>query len=122
MRKGARVRIFSLKRAALSFLVGFLVPFAYVLTLFLVSYYIKDIPLKTLEVPIAWPTLLWDFFINEPREDVNFAAGLLFMTICNVALYGTITYVVVLTFSMLRREPVVFEPPPAPEHFHSGPP
>ena len=50
---------------------------------------------------------------REPTED-DIVFGLLFMAVCNIALYGTVSYLVLSTLSLLRNRPVTNDPPPPP--------
>lgn len=115
------MRSFSFKRIVLSVFVGFMLQVNYLLLLFLFFEYTGKNPSEIFVIPVAWPRVLWDFLVDQPRSDANRNAGLLFITICNTAVYGAISYVALLAISRLKRKPMVLEPPPMPEQFDSHP-
>ncbi len=65
----------------------------------------------------AWPRVLWDGLVDEPRSDANRDLGLLFIAICNTLVYGAIIYVVLTAVSVIKPKTVVIEPPPTPQQF-----
>jgi hypothetical protein len=92
----------------------------YLLALFLFFKYTGKTPSQIFVMPVAWPRVLWDLLVDQPRSDANRAAGLLFITVCDTAVYGAISYVALLAISKLTRKPAVLEPPPKPEQFDSS--
>ena len=116
MGKGTRVRIFSLKRIGLSFVLGFLLPLGYAFILSEASDYLGKIPSDFMVMPFGWPRPLWIFLMGRQPSEADLTTGLTFMALCNVLLYGTITYSILLAVSAARRRPAVYDPPPPPEH------
>ena len=112
------VHIFSLKRLGLSSVLGFLLPLGYAFTLSIVSDYTGKTAPDFLVLPFGWPRPLWIFLMGRQPLETDVATGLLFMAVCNIALYGFVIYTALLMISILRRKRVDSEPPPPPEHFH----
>ena len=120
MRRGTAVRIFSLKRMILSIVLGFMLPVSYLLTLFLIFYFTGKRQSEILVIPVAWPRVLWDALVDQPRSDANLASGLLFIAVCDTAVYGALSYIILLTTSVLTPKPVVLESPPTPAQCDPG--
>ncbi|MEP6568848.1 MAG: hypothetical protein ABJC10_03665 [Acidobacteriota bacterium] len=119
MKKNARVRFFSIKRLALSIVLGFLLPLGYAVMLSVTADVTGRIPMDFTVMPIGWPRPLWILLIGRQPSDRDLVAGIAFMTVANIALYGTMVYSALLALALVRRQSLVLEPPPAPERFHS---
>lgn len=118
MGKGTRVRIFSLKRIILSFVLGFLLPLGYAFVLSEAFDHMGKIPPDFMVMPFGWPRPLWIFLMGRQPSEADLTTGLIFMALCNVLLYGMITYSILLAVSAARRSATVYDPPPPPEHVH----
>jgi hypothetical protein len=118
MRKRTQVHIFSLKRIVLSFVLGFLLPLGYAFILSETFDYIGKIPPDFLVMPFGWPRPLWIFLMGRQPSEADLLSGLIFVALCNVLLYGAITYSILLAISAARHRPTVYDPPPPPEHLH----
>jgi len=121
MAKSARTRIFSVKRLFLSIVLGFLLPLSYAFLLSEVSDRTGKTAPEFLVTLFMWPRPLWIFLIQQQPSDENLVVGIVFLAICNIALYGTIIYTVLLALSLVRRKQAIPEPPPTPEPFHPDP-
>lgn len=119
MKRGARLRIFSLKRLVLSIVLGFLLPLSYAVILSLASDLTGRVAPEFLVTPFGWPRRLWIFLLGRHPSDYDVVGGLVFMALSNIALYGAAAYAVLLAVSVIRRKRVVLNPPPTPEHFNS---
>lgn len=114
MSKSSRTRIFSVRRILLSFVLGFLVPLSYAFSLSLVSDYTgKSVP-DSMVHPFGWPRPLWIFLMGRQPTESDITHGIVFMALCNIALYGTLIYVVLFAFQLLRHKPVDAGLPPTP--------
>jgi hypothetical protein len=116
-----KVRIFSVRRLALSVVLGFLLPLGYSFLLSEASDYIGKAAPEFLVMPFGWPRPLWIFLMGRQPTENDIIGGIIFLAVCNTLLYGVIVYVALLMFSVARRKRVGYESPPPPEHFHSGP-
>lgn len=106
--------IFSWKRLVISLVLGFLLPLSYAVLLSQVFDYTGTSTPQFLVMPFGWPRPLWIFLMGrQPTED-DLLMGVLFVAVCNIALYGTVVYVSLFTLSLLRRKQTVDEPPPPP--------
>lgn len=112
------VRIFSLKRLLLSSLLGLLVPLAYAFALSeLIDYTGRQAP-EFMVLPFGWPRPLWVFLMGRQPSEDDIVGGLVFMAISNILLWGLISYIALLSFSLLRKKRVVYESPPQPDQFN----
>lgn len=111
-----KLRVFSWKRLVLSLVLGFLLPLSYAVLLSKVFDYTGQSTPQFLAMPFGWPRPLWIFLMGrQPREE-DLLPGLLFMAICNIALYGTLVYLTLFGLSLLRKNRTEHEPvPPPPE-------
>jgi hypothetical protein len=121
MWRGKPIRFVSLKRALLSIVVGFMCPVGFVLTLAFISYFTRRKPSQNFAMLVAWPRLLWDLLVDQPRSEAHRPYGLLFIVACDTVVYGAITYVILTAVSVVKPKVVVLESPPTPEEFHSEP-
>jgi hypothetical protein len=121
MREGKRIGIFNPKRVILSIFVGFMCPACFLLTLFVIFSFTGKSPTQNVMLLVAWPRVLWDGLVDQPRSDANRAMGVLFIAICDTLVYGTITYAILTAVSVVRPKTVALEPPPTPQEFPSGP-
>ena len=122
MSQGKRIDIFSPKRVILSIFVGFMCPMVFLLTLFVIFSSIGKRPSQNVMLLVTWPKVVWDVLVDQPRSGANVAGGLLVMGICDTAVYGAITYVILTAVSVVRPNTAALEPPPTPQEFHPGPP
>ena len=101
----------------ISLVLGFLLPLSYAFLLSQVFDHLGKITPQFLVMPFGWPRPLWIFLMGrQPRED-DLAVGLLFMAVCNIALYGILVYISLFSLSLLRRKQTEDEPvPPPPKH------
>lgn len=120
MKKGTRVRIFSLKRLLLSVVLGFLLPLSYAIILSEASDRTGKTAPEFMRAPFGWPRPLWIFLMGRQPSEGDLITGVIFLALCNIALYGAITYAVLLALSMVRRKRAVNDPPPPPEHSPTG--
>ncbi len=121
MKKGARVGIFSVKRILLSIVLGFLLPLSYAIMLSEASDLTGKTAPEFLVTPFGWPRPLWIFLMGRQPSESDLTGGIIFLALCNIALYGAMTYLVLLAISMVRLKRAGVEPPPTPEPLHSGP-
>lgn len=110
----SKVRIFSWKRLVLSLVLGFLLPLSYAVLLSQVFDYTGKLTPEFLVTPFGWPRPLWIFLMGRQPTENDLLIGLLFIAVCNIALYGTIVYISLFGLSLLRRKQTVDEPPPPP--------
>jgi hypothetical protein len=52
--------------------------------------------------------------MGRQPEEADVLPGLLFMALCNIALYGVIVYAVLSMLSLFRRKQLDYEPLPPP--------
>ena len=107
MKRAAKpFRVFSLVRFFSAIVLGFLLPLSYMVFLSVFYDYMGTSTPQFLVWPFGWPRPLWIMAMGrEPTED-DIVFGLLFMAVCNIALYGTVSYLVLSTLSLLRNRPV----------------
>jgi hypothetical protein len=116
-----RFRVFSLKRLLLSVVLGFLIPFSYVLTLFKLRRLRRSI-FEVVITPIRWPFSLMMYFLGRQPTKQELPAAFVFLMVCNVALYGSLIYLVLLAVAAVRRKrATVPSPPPLPDPLESVP-
>ena len=116
--RAGRVRIFSVKRAALSCVLGFLIPLGYAFVLSEAYDYARKPTPQFLVWPFGWPRPLWLLLLGRQPRYEDIVGGLIFFAVCNILLYGTFVYAVLTLYPAMRRRPAAFEPPPPPEHIH----
>jgi hypothetical protein len=109
------VRIFSIKRLGLSAALGFLLPLSYAFTLSEVSDYTGKAAPNFALMLFGWPRPIWIFLLGRQPEESDILTGLLFLAICNIMLYGALSYTALSMVSLFRKKQVDFEPPPPPE-------
>jgi hypothetical protein len=104
-----------MKRFLLSLLGGFVIPLLYTVITGPLSVYIKSERINhLLWIPVGWPQLLYYHLFpvsyNSPLlpDDAVFAIQI----VCDVALYGGLTYLFLLMRSLKR--PKAYDEPPAP--------
>jgi hypothetical protein len=114
-RKRSRLRIFSIKRILLSIVLGFLVPFSYALGLSLFGDYTGTVVPQSLVYPFGWPRPLWIFLMGRQPLESDIIGGIVFLTICNIALYGTLSYLALSGLQLLRHKPADPDLPPSPQ-------
>lgn len=99
-----------IKRLLVSLIGGILLPFSYFL---LVVPLIELFRSKTigalLLMPLVWPSVLYIFLFGATK---NQAINVLFTIICDVILYGLVTYGVLLALHKERERPEAPPPPP----------
>jgi hypothetical protein len=104
-----------MKRLLLSVLCGFVVPFVYAAVAAPLSFYIESERLKyLLWVPVGWPRILQLRLFNSPRIlFIGGTASAVIQIVCDVALYASLTYIL-LTLRSHRKRKTYTEPPPPP--------
>lgn len=108
-------RVFSIKRLGLAVVLGLLLPLSYAFTLSEVSDYIgKPVP-DVLIMPFVWPRPIWIFLMGRQPTEADLLGGIIFIALCNIALYGAISYAALTMLAALRRKKVEYEPPPPPQ-------
>jgi hypothetical protein len=112
-------RIFSIKRLALSVLLGFLIPLGYAFTLSEVSDFTGSPAPDFMILPFGWPRPLWIFLMGRQPTEADVIGGIVFLVLCNIALYGAISYAALTMLSLLWRKQTEYEPPPPPEQKYS---
>lgn len=110
-------RIFSIKRVLISSVLGFLLPLGYAFTLSEVSDYTGKTAPDFMVMPFGWPRPLWIFLMGRQPSEADLVHGLIFMAACNIVLYGSLVYAVLLILSVLKAKQVDYESPPPPERF-----
>ncbi len=110
-----KIRIFSVRRAALSVPLGFLIPLSYAFLLSEAFDYAHRPTPQFLVIPFGWPRPLWIFLMGRQPTEADLLFGLTFLAVCNTALYGLITYAALTMLSVVRGQRVEYEPPPPPE-------
>ncbi len=98
----------------LSAVLGFLLPLSYAFMLSELSDFTGKMVPDFMVMPFGWPRPLWILLMGRQPEEADVLPGLLFMALCNIALYGVIVYAVLSMLSMIRRRQVDYEPPPPP--------
>jgi hypothetical protein len=122
MSRTTYIRVFSFQRILLALVLGFVSPLTYLLTLFLIFYFTGKQASQNFVMLAAWPRVIWDVLVDQPRSEANVASGLLFIAICDTLVYGAIMYVILTAVSVIKPKTVVIEPPPSPHQIHPGPP
>ena len=110
------MRVFSIKRFALSVIMGFLFPLTYAIFLSLLFDFIRQPTPQFLVWPFGWPRPLWILLLGRQPSEADLLSGIAFIALCNVLLYGSVCY---FAFSIwaLRRKPAAGDPPPMPTPF-----
>ena len=116
--------IVRVKRLLLSLISGFLLPLIYTAIVGPLTLYIESDLLKSLlGAPVRWPIMILYFFVSFdalgrfPFRDGDRNWLLLYLIICDVILYSTITYVLLARF--WKRKPSSVASPPQPPHFET---
>jgi hypothetical protein len=106
-----------MRRLLLSVAGGFVIPFLYSIITGPLSLYIESERIKhLLWIPIGWPKLIYFRLITSATgrlPDIDDNTYLIIAIVCNVALYGALTYLYLLARS-LRKPKTYPEPPPPP--------
>jgi len=108
------MRIFSITRILLSCVLGFLVPLSYAFTLSLVSDYTGKSAPDSMVYPFGWPRPLWIFLMGRQPLEGDVITGIVFLTLCNIALYGALSYMALSALQLLRHKPADPGLPPPP--------
>jgi hypothetical protein len=114
------MKIFSIKRALLSCLLGFLMPLCYAFLLSEAFDYAQKPTPQFLAWPFGWPRPLWVLLLGRQPRSEDLVGGLIFLAACNILLYGTVVYVALTMRSVVRSRRADYEPPPPPERFPSA--
>src|SRR6266446_6868956 len=114
VRKSSRVRIFSIRRILLSCVLGFLAPLSYALALSLASDYTGKSAPDFMTYPFGWPRPLWIFLMGRQPSEGDIIFGLVFVALCNIALYGALIYVALSAVQLLRHKAAEPGMPPPP--------
>jgi hypothetical protein len=117
LRTNPTVQIFSLKRAVVSLILGFLLPLSYAFLLSETFDYLRRPAPEFLAWPFAWPRPLWIFLMGRQPSESDLIGGIVFIASCNILLYGSMTYVALLILSRLRGKPMEIGEPPPPKPF-----
>ena len=64
--------------------------------------------------PFGWPRPLWISLMGRQPLETDLVSGIVFLTICNVVLYGTISYVALFGLRAVRHRPADSDSPPPP--------
>ena len=115
-----RFRIFSFKRLLLSIVLGFLIPFSYLLILFNLGRPPRP-GFQVVITPIRWPFSLVVFFLGRQPTNAERPAAFTFLIVCNVVLYGSLIYSVLLAVAAVRRKRATVPQPPMPDTLESVP-
>jgi hypothetical protein len=100
-----------IKRLLISLTGGIFVPFGYFLLIVPSIELSKSSTLAaTLFMPLAWPKVLYIFLFGSAGSQTT---NILFLIVCNVIMYGLITYAVL--FALLREKSPPEMPPPPPQ-------
>ncbi|HJQ34969.1 MAG TPA: hypothetical protein VJ866_22660 [Pyrinomonadaceae bacterium] len=113
------MRVFSVKRAALSCVLGFLIPFGYTVLLAGTFYYGRRATPQFLVWPVGWPRPLLLLLFGHPPRPEEFVAAVTLLAVCNTLLYGALAYVGLTLLSTVGRKPAGYEPPPPPGRLDS---
>jgi hypothetical protein len=101
-----------IKRLLISLTGGILVPFSYFLLIFPFIELTQSQALgAVLLMPLIWPRVLCILLFGPAGDQTTYV---LFTIVCDIILYGLITYAVLLA---LYREKRQLEPPPPPPQF-----
>ena len=96
---------------------GFLIPFCYSIPAGLLALYSENERVEyILWIPVGWPRILYYRLITSPSGhglDIDDNIFFIIMVVCNMALYGALTYLFLLMRS-LRKPKTYAEPPPPP--------
>jgi|SRR5882672_278945 len=114
-KKTSRIRIFSIKRILLSCVLGFLIPLSYAVALSLFSDYTGRFIPELMVYPFGWPRPLWIFLMGRQPLESDIILGIVFLALCNVALYGMLVYIGLSALQFLRHKPAGPELPPMPQ-------
>ncbi len=108
------MRIFSIRRILLSCALGFLIPFSYALSLSLFSDYTGKSVSDLMVYPFGWPRPLWILLMGRQPLETDLIPGIVFIAVCNIALYGTLSYVALSGLQLLSHKPPDPGLPPPP--------
>ena len=110
-------RIFSIRRALLSAVLGFLIPLGYSVALSLAGDYTGWQVPQYFVWPFVWPRPLWILMMGRQPTDADIVHGIIFLALANVLLYGTLVYSALTFIPLFRRRREAFDEPPPPESF-----
>ena len=108
------MKIFSVKRAALSCVLGFLIPFGYAVLVKESFGYLRRPTPPLLIWPVGWPRPFVVRLFGRPLRREDAAVGLTLVAVCNTLLYGAGAYAGLTLLSTVGRKPAGYEPPPPP--------
>jgi hypothetical protein len=103
----------------LAALLGFILPLSYAFTLSEVSDYTGKPAPNFIVMPFGWPRPIWIFLTGRQPTEADIFGGIIFTALCNIALYGAISYAALTMLAVLRRKPVEYESPPPPQQKYS---
>jgi hypothetical protein len=110
------MKVFSVKRAALSCVLGFLIPFGYAVLVKETFGYARRPTPPFLIWPIGWPRPLLILLFGRPLRREDAVVGLTLLAVCNTLVYGACAYAGLTMLSTVGRKPAAgYEPPPPPE-------
>src|SRR5260370_40158926 len=97
-----------MKRLVLSIVSGFLVTITFTIIAVLVAAYVRNPILKQLVgLPVRWPLLIYYRTVYLP-----FPILLVYVSACNVLLYGLVTYFALWMLSNRKKAQYPLPPPP----------
>lgn len=108
------MRIFTIGRLLISFVLGFLLPLSYAVALSLFSDYTGKSAPEFMVFPFGWPRPLWIFLMGRQPLESDIILGIVFMALCNIALCGTLSYLALSALQVLRHKPPDPGLPPPP--------
>ena len=111
------MKIFSIKRALLSCLLGLLLPFCYAVLLSEAFDYARRPTPQFLAWPFGWPRPLLVLLLGRQPTREDIVGGLIFFAACNILLYGTVVYFALTMRSVVRSRRADYGPPPPPGRF-----
>ena len=110
-----------MKRLLLSLVGGFVIPLLYAVIVGPLSVYIKSERINhLLWMPIGWPQILCFYLFPMSYSTPSLPDGAMFaiQIVCDVTLYGSLTYLFLLTRSLKR--PKAYDEPPPPTRWARG--
>ncbi len=113
-KKISRIRIFSIRRILLSCVLGLLVPLSYAFALSEFSDYTGRAVPDFMVHPFGWPRPLWIFLMGRQPLEGDIIFGIIFLALCNIALYGALIYIALSALQLLKHKPPDPALPPPP--------
>ena len=111
------MRIFSIKRAFLAFILGFLLPLGYAYSLHLAEELTGSKPTDLMLMPFGWPRPLWIFLTGRQPYEFDLIVVLTFAALANIVLYGSLVYLALTLVPAFWRKSEPYAAPPPPEGY-----